>query len=143
MADPLSITASIIAILDLSSGVLKYLHEVKDAPKERVRLRDDLSSAYLALSMLKERLEETEKDTSSLSSIQLLGGQDGPINRFKRLLEPLSAKLMPKDGKMKTVREAGRAIAWPFESQEVKAMLNEMERQKSLFHLALQNDSLY
>lgn len=143
MADPLSITASILAVLQLSSEVLRYLHEVKDAPQERVRLRDDLSSACLALSMLKERLEETEKDMSSLSSVQLLGGQDGPINRFKRLLELLSAKLMPKDGKMKTVREVSRAVAWPFKSQEVKAMLGETERQKSLFHLALQNDSLY
>ncbi|KAI4215997.1 MAG: hypothetical protein LQ351_001493 [Letrouitia transgressa] len=141
MADPLSITASILAVLQLSSEVLRYLHEVKDAPQERVRLRDDLSSACLALSMLKERLEETEKDMSSLSSVQLLGGQDGPINRFKRLLELLSAKLMPKDGKMKTVREVSRAVAWPFKSQEVKAMLGETERQKSLFHLALQNDT--
>ena len=143
MADPLSITASIIAVLQLSSKVLKYLHEVKDAPQERVRLRDDLSSACLALFMLKERLEETEKGISSLPSVQSLGGQDGPINQFKRLLELLSARLTPKDDKMKTIREVGRAVAWPFKRQEIQVMINEAERQKSLFHLALQNDTLY
>ena len=138
MADPLSITAGIIDILQLSGDVLRYLYEIKNAPQERDRLRDDLSSACLALSMLKERLAETEKDLSSLSSIQLHGAQDRPSDQFKRLLSLLSAKLTPKDGKMKIVRGAGKAVAWPFESQDVKAMLTVAERQKSLFNLAQQ-----
>ena len=33
--DPLSVTASIITILQLTSGVIEYLNDVKDAPKDR------------------------------------------------------------------------------------------------------------
>ena len=33
--DPLSVTASIIAILQLTSKVIEYLNDVKDAPKDR------------------------------------------------------------------------------------------------------------
>ena len=32
--DPLSVTASVIAILQLTGGVITYLNDVKDAPKE-------------------------------------------------------------------------------------------------------------
>ncbi|KAF2679582.1 hypothetical protein K458DRAFT_313887 [Lentithecium fluviatile CBS 122367] len=35
--DPLSVTASIIAILLLSYKVIRYLTDVKDAPKERAK----------------------------------------------------------------------------------------------------------
>ncbi|KAL8831035.1 MAG: hypothetical protein Q9191_001102 [Dirinaria sp. TL-2023a] len=139
MADPLSITASIIAVVTLGSTVLNYLREVKDEPQERVRLRNDLRSAWLALSVLKERLKESDKDPSSLSSIHLLGGENGPIDQFKRLLERLSKKLTPKDGKM---RKFSRAVAWPFESQEVKDILSALDRLRSMFQLAIGNDSL-
>jgi hypothetical protein len=32
--DPLSVTASVIAILQLTGAVIGYLNDVKDAPKE-------------------------------------------------------------------------------------------------------------
>ena len=79
MADPLSLSASIIAVLTLSGTVLEYLFEIKDAPLDRARLRDDLSSAHIALSMINERLKQAERDSSILSSVQLLSSQDTPI----------------------------------------------------------------
>ncbi|KAG8526588.1 uncharacterized protein KY384_008789 [Bacidia gigantensis] len=141
MADPLSIAASIIAVLHLSTKVFDYLHNVKNAPHERVRLRDELSAACLPLYIIKERLDQQGNRGSHGTSVQLLGGSDGPLERFERLLEQLASRLAPKDGKLKTVREAVRVISWPFKNEEIRATLSTLERQKSLFHLALQDDT--
>lgn len=39
-------------------------------------------------------------------------------------------------------QKIGRILAWPFKKQEAKDLLDSIERQKSLFVLALQNDNL-
>ena len=143
MADPLSISASITALLQLTSSIVKYINDAQDASKEQIRLRDDISSASWSLYMLKERLGEANGELVSHHSITLLGGPDGPVTKFRQLLEDLSAKLTPKTGKSHRLAKAGKALAWPFQKEEVKDLLSAVERQKSLFHLALQNDSLY
>jgi hypothetical protein len=54
MADPLSISASITALLQLTSRVVQYINSVKDASKECFRIRDEISSASFLLYMLKD-----------------------------------------------------------------------------------------
>lgn len=44
--DPLSVTASIIAILQLFTKVLAYLNDVKDASKDRVQCAIELSNFH-------------------------------------------------------------------------------------------------
>jgi hypothetical protein len=53
--DPLSVTTSIIAILQLSAKVLKYLNHVEDASKDRVQCEIEI----LNLVKLKCRVEES------------------------------------------------------------------------------------
>ena len=139
MADPLSISASIIAILQLTTSVYRFVSDVKGAPSELARLRDGIGSACTPLYMLRDRLENNDQE---LTSVYLLGGPDGPLNQFRKLLEQLVSRLAPKEGRWKDLDEFRKTLVWPFKKEEVQALLSAMERQKSVFHLALQNDTL-
>ena len=142
MAEPLSIGASIIAVLQLTATVYKYVNCVKDSSQERSRLRDGLASACTPLYMLRDRLNEAGQDASLHSSVRSLGGQNGPLDQFKKLLESLADRLASTDGKSRKLNELRRSLEWPFRKDEVESILRAMESQKSLFHLALQNDTL-
>lgn len=142
MADPLSITASIVAVLQLTSTVIQYISDVQDASQERLKLRDEISSSSWALYMLKNRAEQAREGQPWQSSMALLGAPGGPLEQFQNTLDKLAAKLLPAKKMKGGLSELGRAIAWPFQKDEVLRFINVLERQKSLFHLALQNDSL-
>ncbi|KAF2204235.1 hypothetical protein GQ43DRAFT_438133 [Delitschia confertaspora ATCC 74209] len=61
--DPLSTTASIIAILQLSSRVVGYLTNVKDASKECAKCAVEATNLHSPLLNLRFRLEEGSADT--------------------------------------------------------------------------------
>jgi hypothetical protein len=92
--------------------------------------------------MLKDRLDQAGLDPAWLSSVLSLNGPNGPIDQFKRLLEQLASTLVSGQGRKKGLNEFGRTLAWPFKKDEINGLLSALERQKSLFHLALQNDNL-
>src|SRR5947207_15882128 len=86
--DPLSFTASIISILSLASTVVEYINDVKDSRQERIRLRDEITSASGPLYMLCDRIKQEQKrmnedpDASSqswMSSVMALGVPLGPL----------------------------------------------------------------
>jgi len=49
MAEPLSITAGIIAVLQLTAKAVQYLNDVKDAPTDRQQILIEISSFTSAL----------------------------------------------------------------------------------------------
>jgi hypothetical protein len=62
--DPLSITASIIAVLPATKGVISYLKETKDAPKElTIRIATSFEDIASPIGL---------GENQSLSSLQLL-----------------------------------------------------------------------
>ena len=134
----MSVTATIISILDLSSKVTQYLKDVKGGSEERLRLRDELRNAATLLEMLKDRAEDVEYQGTWAPSIQSLGSLDGPLDQFRKTLESMVDKLLPA-GKL---RRAAQALKWPFDKDDIIVTLNAIERQKSLFALALQNDHI-
>jgi hypothetical protein len=138
MADPVSISASIITILELSKRVLNYLNGVKGASDDRRRLLSEVASISGLLYHLKDRAEQTQRSYSLLKTLQSLEGPKGPLESLDLTLKTLESKLTPAEG-WKTVK---RAIDWPFQKEEIKEILQRIERYKSLFSLALQNDHL-
>jgi hypothetical protein len=58
MTDPLSVTASIIAVLQLSSTVLRYLVNVKNASADRKSLIREISSTHGILSTLNKTVDD-------------------------------------------------------------------------------------
>lgn len=97
MADPLSIAASIIAILQLTTTVTGYLKDAQGGSDERLRLRDEIRNTVCVLEMLKDRAEETELQDRWAQSMRSLDSPNGPLAQFSKTLELLVAKLAPKE----------------------------------------------
>ncbi|ORY00885.1 hypothetical protein BCR34DRAFT_546658 [Clohesyomyces aquaticus] len=134
--DPLSATASVIAVLQLSSKVVGYLTDVKDASKERARCAIEACNLHSLLLNLRFRLDEGSADTSWYTAIRALAVKSGPLDQFKQALELLQTKMT--DGGR--VKNAGEALLWKFKKEEIASILDRMERLKSTVEIALQMD---
>jgi hypothetical protein len=136
--DPLSATASIIAILQLSAKVLSYLSDVKGSSQGHAQCTIEASNLHNLLTNLRFRLEERHGHQPWFNAVQALAVKNGPLDQFKEALETLRAKITDH-GRLKKVREA---LTWKFEKEEVDAILARMERLKTLVEIALQMDHL-
>lgn len=137
--DPLSISASITALLGLTSTVIQYLNGVKGASEDRRRILSELASINGILFILQDQADQAKHDDQWSSTLQSLSVPEGPLDQFRRALERLSSKLAPPATGLKKL---GKAIIWPFQKEEVKEILSSIERQKALFNLARQNDHM-
>ena len=89
MADPLSITASIIAVLQLTESLIEYLKAVHDARKARIDFLSEVSGLHNLLIVLQNRVEQANSEDSR---VRALGVEGGPLDRFKSHLENLLSK---------------------------------------------------
>jgi hypothetical protein len=142
MADPLSVTASITAVLQLSSTVLRYLVDVKDASADRKSLIREISSTRGILSTLNETVDDARvSDETWSATIQSLKDPDSPLIVLKTTLTQLATTL--KGSASATgIKKAADSLRWPFKQSEVKKILSIIERQKSTLSLALENDHI-
>jgi hypothetical protein len=115
--------------------VIKYLNDVKDASKERNRILLEISSITGILFSLKDL---AALDVKWLNTVKALAVPNGPLEMFQTALETLVKKLEPAVG----VKGIQKTLAWSFERREVKNALAIIERQKTVFILALQNDQM-
>ncbi|KAL8775416.1 MAG: hypothetical protein Q9194_003784, partial [Teloschistes cf. exilis] len=134
--DPLSVTASIIAVLHLSAKVLSYLNDVNDASKDRAQCAIEASNLHSLLFDLRFRLEGGDASQPWYIAVRALAVENGPLDQFKQALETLQAK-MTDGGRLK---KAGEALMWKFKKEEIASILARMERLKTLIEIALQMD---
>jgi hypothetical protein len=140
MADPLSVTASILAVLQLSSTVLKYLVGLKDASADRRSLIREISSTRGILSTLNETVDDARVSGESWSATaQSLADPDGPLGVLTTTLQQLYATLQGS-ASATGIKKAANSLQWPFKHSEVEKILSIIERQKSTLSLALEND---
>ncbi|KAH0562943.1 hypothetical protein GP486_002489 [Trichoglossum hirsutum] len=136
--DPLSITASIAALLHLSGAVVQYLNEVKSASSDRQKILDEVVTLSGLLYHLRSLVERNQQTGEWLETMSSLSVPNGPLDRLGGSLGFLSTKLAPQKG----LKKVGKAISWPFQGREVKEVLEAMERQKVIIGLAMQNDHM-
>jgi zona occludens toxin (predicted ATPase) len=103
--DPLSATASVIAILQLLGKVVGYLTDVKDTLKERAKCAVEASNLHSLLLNLRFRLKEGNANTSWYTAVQALAVKNRPLNQFKQALELLQNKITDR-GQLKKAGEA-------------------------------------
>jgi hypothetical protein len=132
-------TASIVAVLQMIATVTQYLKDHKGGSEDRVRLRDEMRSTICLLEMLKDRVEDSDTGNPWLNAVRWLDVPNGPLAQFKKALELLVDKLAPS-GRM---RQVAQTIKWPFDKTDVNEILGKIERLKSLFSLAMQNEHMY
>ena len=136
--DPLSLSASIIAVLTLSATVVQYLNAVKAATEDRQSILQEIIYTRGLLTLFKDLAEKAEWGEAWSITASSLKTPNGPLEQFKRALERLVLKLQPVSG----VKKAFKVFEWPFQKEEIKDILNTIERQKTFFTLALQNDHM-
>jgi hypothetical protein len=136
--DPLSLTASIITILQLTSTFTNYVNNARNTTKEQAQLAVEASSLYTLLTKLRFRVEGARSDDPWFDYVRLLGAENGPLDQFKDVLETMVNKL-PSSTKRDQIKSV---LLWKFTKKEVENALARMERLKSLINCALTNDLL-
>ncbi|OBT50512.1 hypothetical protein VE04_09283 [Pseudogymnoascus sp. 24MN13] len=109
--DPLSITATIIAIVQLTGVIIECLNDLKDTSK-------DLSS-----------------NDGWYGEVQALAAANGPIDQYRSALEQLKSKFTSSASSRTKI---GSALSWKFSKEEVANILMRIERLKSLTQIALE-----
>ncbi|KAH8586052.1 ankyrin repeat protein, partial [Bisporella sp. PMI_857] len=134
--DPFSTTASIIAVLQISSDVIKYTLGATVATKERRRLREEILACESILLQLQDHADNADGGSTWWEKIKALEGPDTPLCRLRVALEAIKAKVERKKGLDKAIS----VLKWPFDEKEVERLISVIQREKSLLQLALTND---
>lgn len=96
--DPLSITASIVAVLQLSSKVVKYINSARGAKQERKSLREELRTCEGILQQLKDEADDSEKGQAWSATIKALEAPEAPLGRLWVALNKVEERLQPQRG---------------------------------------------
>jgi len=139
MADPLSITASIIAIIQLTTKVVSYLQDVKHAPRECQQCAIEASNLLSLLINLRYHLESATKEDPWFTAVTALNVENGPFDQYRQALEELSCKVRIQE----ELEKIKRRVVWTLNKGEVERILQRMERLKGLVSIALELDHLY
>jgi len=131
--DPLSLTASIIAVLQLTSTLTSYINNARNATKDQAKLAVEASNLYSLLTTLRFRVEEAHSDDRWFNQIKLLGSENGPLDQFKDILKTMVTQLSTS-GKRDQIKSM---LLWKFTKKEVETTLMQMERLKSLGYVAV------
>jgi hypothetical protein len=132
--DVVGAVASIVTLIELATTVIEYIKNTKEGGEERKKLLREASGTLNFLVLLKNQAEEKEW----AHTLRIIALPKGPMEQFRIALERLASKLSPVGG----IRSAGKALTWYFRKEEVSEILAIIERQKSLFVLALENDHM-
>ncbi|KAG9505106.1 hypothetical protein J7337_002072 [Fusarium musae] len=135
--DPLGATASIIAILQLSTAATHYVVSAKGATKQQRRLHEELRGCEDMLLQLKDILENEQPDPTRGPLFSLLQGPHSLFERLETLFESIKTRLYPKKG----LTRVFSSLAWPFNERDVNELIAAIQREKCLLQLALESDS--
>lgn len=150
--DPLSVTASIIAVLQAANAIISiccdYSAAVKGASWELPKVTKEIRSLRDVLELLAalaKRVENADPSAEAkLPALKLLCEPGaGPLAMCKAELESLKIKLEPPKwtGPITSKRTAlMQTLSWPLKEGEAKKMLQNMERYKTTLNMALEID---
>lgn len=139
MADPLSVAASIVALIQITQTVLtscyRFVGQVNNAAAEVDRTIREVGQLMVILLDLNSLLE---KDGSSgLSRLNTLAGERGPLTVCIQSIRELESKLSGAVGPMSFRCK----LRWPFESKKVGEILDNIQKQMPILELALIGDN--
>jgi hypothetical protein len=136
--DPLSMTASIIAVLELTSTLTNYINNVEKATAEQAKVAVEASNLFSLLTSMRFRMEGTRSDDPWFNQVKMLGTYNGPLDQLRETLEEM-VETISSSRKRDQIKSA---LMWKFTKSQVDEMLQRMERLKSLITCALANDLL-
>lgn len=139
MADPFTIVGALITIGEVGSTVIELIKCTKGASADRQKLQAEINATTNLCKILKD--SKDIDDELWTQTFQALGeNENGPVEQFRASLQFLHDRLAPKGSSR--IRSLTRNIGWKFTREELDSGLTSIERQKSLFNLALTRDHL-
>ena len=149
--DPLSITASIIAVLQATNAVVSVCYDYSCAMKssswELPRVIEevkDLRNVLETLEQLAKKAENADLAAKGrLPTLKLLCNPEGLLAMCLRELQELKEKLDPPgwSGQVGSKRRAFiQALSWPLKEDDTKKTLEKIGRLKATLNLALTVD---
>jgi hypothetical protein len=136
--DPLSVTASIIAILQLTVKVSEGLGDAKDASTDRVQFETSIQNLSNLLVGLLARIDESSDDPWHARAREL-GAKGGLIYQYRVALGLLKDKISTGHGIVKL----RKILLWKYIKDDAERILSGIERLKSVVQIALEMDHLY
>ena len=125
--DPLGVAASVIALMQATSTIIKYLQDVKDAVNEILRLSHELTGLQLLLRTLDDRLRDAHVEDPWFQGCLALAAPGGSITQLDHVVKELNLKLKPETG----LKRLGQKLTWSITKHEFDGMLAQIERLKS------------
>ena len=87
--DPISLAASLAALIQLTTQTAQLLKGIKSGSDERIKLREEIRSTVCLLQMLQDRVDDAEMVEKDLASIASLNFPGGPIDQLNDALQKL------------------------------------------------------
>ena len=148
MAEILSLTASVVAILKISQSIISvcrdYSIALQGGPSALAKLENEVRALRDVLDSLRPLLEAAEYRTSNagskLPTLKKLCESGGALPNCRDELLQLERKLKgPKWTELAGPRRRAwlQALSWPFNEPDIKKVVEKISRYKATFSLAL------
>ncbi|KAF2725932.1 hypothetical protein K431DRAFT_238224 [Polychaeton citri CBS 116435] len=134
---------TIISLIEYTGDVIIYVKGVFGAPQGRKQLTLVLVQLRGILSALVDLVQEVE-DADWSRTLQTLMGDNGPIATYKTILEEITNSICGgnTDSKTAKLKAAAKRLKWPYDEPKLQEKINSLERLKSHFLIAINNDHL-
>lgn len=150
MADPISLAAGAIAVIQVADRVLglcrSYIDAFQNAPRD---LHAILTETAALKSIFQQLLSFNNEDAVPSPMLKHLLDNDGPVHRCRACVAELEVQLgserlnIGQDGqaKRRKIKPTLTSLAWPMKEGKVKRILDEMLRHKATIDLALSSEA--
>ena len=133
----LTAAAGVIAVIQITGTAISLCYDLRGAtaaPKEVIQITTSLIELSIVLEKL---LRLAERHDPRLSSLDLLNGDNGALNRCQTEVLSLLNELQTARGKCKIVQDK---LFWQLKEPEISKRLDEIGRIRSILALALKAD---
>ena len=130
----IGLVAASAQLVGQGASVLKYLSDVKEAPRQAEKLLNEMTAMIDVVTLLKLRFDSFPERIPESQQTPITDSLDS----LKELLQEMEARCDPKQR-----RGAIQRLKWPFQMKETVQYLEKIQRQKEILNLVLQNEQLY
>lgn len=141
--DPVSLTASIIAIIQISGTVVSicydYRNAIKNSAEDAIKIIKEIKSLQDVLERLLQLVERDEaKEYPRLASLHGLNQLEGTLTLCRSELSSLKIKLEAPHG----IKKILKINKLPLTEKEVKTTLDSISQMKGTLCLAIATDQM-
>lgn len=137
--DPLSITTSIVALLQVSGNVIDLMSAIASSSAEIRCLTVEISTTRALLSSIADIANVDETGNENLRGLTV---EDGPMQMLGALLSKLEYRLNQEVGVKGDWRQLRKKLSWPWRAEETRQMVSAAREIRGLLAVALAVDHL-